>query len=146
MSFSLCKQLLIEYSISWSYVACYSQLWFDAMGSSRCKYTLLVLLAFLGLAVPAVLSQTTITGQNPAVSSLTNGYIYPERALEGTESLYFGLMMSFGGTLKSSGVIPGVQVALDFINNNKTRSGVLKNYTLHFILYDSQVSKIIVAM
>lgn len=111
------------------------------MGFNRCKCTVLVanLLAFLGLAVmPAVLAQTTFTSQNPAAHSLTNGYIYPEKALEGTESLYFGLMMSFGGTLKSSGVIPGVQVALDLINN-KTRSGVLENYTLRFILYDSQV-------
>ena len=112
------------------------------MGFSRCTLFVIIL---LGLAmVPAVLAQTTFTSQNPAVSSLTNGYVYPEKALEGTESLYFGLMMSFGGTLKSSGVIPGVQVALDFINNNKTRSGVLENYTLRFILYDSQVIKLIV--
>ncbi len=60
----------------------------------------------------------------------------PSESESNTTHLYFGLMMSFGGTLKSSGVIPGVQIALDLVNNNQT---VLKGYTLHYILYDSQV-------
>ena len=52
-----------------------------------------------------------------------------------SQPLYFGLMMSFGGSLKSSGVVPGVQVALDIINN----MSLLGEHTLHYILYDSQV-------
>ena len=50
--------------------------------------------------------------------------------------LYFGLMMSFGGDVKSSGAIPGVQVALDAINN---QPDLLPGYTLHYTLTDSQV-------
>lgn len=56
-----------------------------------------------------------------------------------SQPLYFGLMMSFGGIQNSSGVVPGVQVALDIINN-KSRSDILRDYSLHYVLYDSQVS------
>lgn len=57
-------------------------------------------------------------------------------AAGGPRSLYFALMMSFGGEYKSSGAIPGVQVALDKINNDST---LLPGYKLHYTLTDSQV-------
>ena len=82
----------------------------------------------------------------PCTSQLTqqspNGYIYPppDSTPPNTQPLFFGLVMSFGGILKSSGVIPGVQVALDLVNNKSgVGSSLLKGYTLHYQLYDSQV-------
>ena len=54
----------------------------------------------------------------------------------GIKSLYFALMMSFGGDFRSSGAIPGVQVALDQINSDPT---LLPGYQLHYTLTDSQV-------
>ena len=51
--------------------------------------------------------------------------------------LVFGLIMSFGGNIDSSGVVPGVRVALDQINNE---SSLLPGYTLHYALSDSQVA------
>ena len=64
--------------------------------------------------------------------------VYPGRDANnnGTVPLYFGLMMSFGGDYTSSGGVPGVQVALDQINDDPT---MLPGYTLHYILTDSQV-------
>ena len=52
------------------------------------------------------------------------------------KSLHFALMMSFGGDYRSSGTIPGVQVALDQINSDPT---LLPGYQLHYTLTDSQV-------
>ena len=54
----------------------------------------------------------------------------------GIKSLYFALMMSFGGDFRTSGAIPGVQVALDQINSDPT---LLPGYQLHYTLTDSQV-------
>ena len=51
--------------------------------------------------------------------------------------LVFGLIMSFGGNIDSSGAVPGVRVALDRINND---TGLLPGYTLHYALSDSRVS------
>ena len=74
-----------------------------------------------------------------SVAAQSQFSIYPELNMSSElEPLFFGLMMSFGGTFKSSGVIPGVQMALDLVND-KTRSEVLMDHTLHYILYDSQV-------
>ena len=64
-------------------------------------------------------------------------YTYPEQALPGTTSLYFGLMQSFGGTYNGSGSIPGVELALDNINNDQE---LLPGYTLRYVLRDSFVS------
>ena len=70
--------------------------------------------------------------------------VYPsndpsEEALVGIKSLYFALMMSFGGDFRSSGAVPGVQVALDQINSDPT---LLPGYQLHYTLTDSQVCAI----
>ena len=58
-------------------------------------------------------------------------------AANGTCPLYFALLMSFGGEYDSSGVIPGVQLALDQINNDPT---MLPGYSLHYTLKDATVS------
>lgn len=64
-------------------------------------------------------------------------YTYPASPVPNTKSLYFGLLQSFGGEYNGSGSIPGVQLALDNINNDQV---LLPGYTLHYILRDSQVS------
>ena len=64
--------------------------------------------------------------------------VYPASAAEGTSTLTFALMLSFGGDYKSSGAIPGVKLALDQINDNPD---ILPGYTLQYTLTDSQVSK-----
>ena len=67
-----------------------------------------------------------------------NQFYPPLRRNEGQlpKPLVFGLIMSFGGNIDSSGVVPGVRVALDQINNE---SSLLPGYTLHYALSDSQV-------
>ena len=50
--------------------------------------------------------------------------------------LYIAIMFSFGGVFVSSGVIPGVQLAIDQMNNN---ASFLPGYKLHVLLQDSQV-------
>ena len=54
-------------------------------------------------------------------------------------SLYFALVLSFGSevTYKSIGALPGVQIALDYINSQPS---ILPGYTLHYTLTDSQVA------
>ena len=64
-------------------------------------------------------------------------YTYPNESLPGTTPLYFGLLQSFGGPLNSSGSIPGVELALDRINEEQD---LLPGYTLHYVLRDSHVS------
>ena len=53
-----------------------------------------------------------------------------------TEPLFFALILSFGGGFNSSHMIPGVQLALDRINQDPQ---MLPGYTLHYTLTDSQV-------
>ena len=54
--------------------------------------------------------------------------------------LYFAMVLSFGGEFTSIGALPGVQIALDYINNEPS---ILPGYTLHYTLTDSQVFNII---
>ena len=51
--------------------------------------------------------------------------------------LFLVFLISFGGIYKSNGGLPGVQIALDEINNS---SDILPQYTLHYTLHDSNVS------
>ena len=58
-------------------------------------------------------------------------------AENGTCPLYIALMMSFGGDFDSRGVIPGIQIAIDQINNDPT---MLPGYSLHYILKKTEVN------
>ena len=60
----------------------------------------------------------------------------PTAGGNGTCPLYIALMMSFGGDFESSGVIPGVQLAINQINSDPS---ILPGYTLHYTLLDTQV-------
>ena len=55
----------------------------------------------------------------------------------GTCPLYIALMMAFDGDFITSGVIPGIQVAIDEINNDPS---VLPGYTMHYTLMPTRVS------
>ena len=60
----------------------------------------------------------------------------PDVSSDGTCPLFFGLMYSSGGLYQSSGCIPGIQIALDEINQD---SSIIPGYSLHYTLKDSQV-------
>ena len=78
--------------------------------------------------------------QTARASSLTPWpylQVYPPvNESDGRTPLYFALMLSFGGQLTSIGALPGVQIALDYINS---QSDILPGYSLHYTLTDSQV-------
>ena len=66
--------------------------------------------------------------------------IYPPvNETDSRTPLYFALMLSFGGDYTSIGALPGVQIALDYINSEPS---ILPGYTLHYTLTDSQVKQI----
>ena len=68
---------------------------------------------------------------------INNNTFYPPlNESGGLRPLVFGLIMSFGGNIDSSGAVPGVRVALDRINSD---SSLLPGYSLHYALSDSQV-------
>ncbi|CAI8012114.1 Gamma-aminobutyric acid type B receptor subunit 1 [Geodia barretti] len=52
--------------------------------------------------------------------------------------IYFALMLSFGGDYVSIGALPGVQIALDYINSEPS---ILPGYSLHYTLTDSQCNR-----
>ena len=60
----------------------------------------------------------------------------PVNESDGRTPLYFALMLSFGGQFTSVGALPGVQIALDYINS---QPDILPGYSLHYTLTDSQV-------
>ena len=65
-----------------------------------------------------------------------DGFCDPSNSTNGTCPLFFGFLISFGGTYTSSGGIPGVQIALREINENPD---ILPGYTLHYTLKNSDV-------
>ena len=101
------------------------------------RFAVFVLLASLAISYAQSANENT----NQALS-WTWPYlqVYPPVSANGTaggpKAIFFALMMSFGGNFKSSGTIPGVQSALDRINNDPT---LLPGYKLHYTLTDSQV-------
>ena len=50
--------------------------------------------------------------------------------------LYIATTLSFTGGYVSIGALPGVQIALDYINSNRS---LLPGYTLHYTFDDDQV-------
>ena len=110
----------------------------DQRHVSRCSFTFFVF-ATLAAVVPAQTdNESLVPSPSPWPYYLQ---VYPGtnpsgETSVGIKSLYFALMMSFGGDFRSSGTIPGVQVALDQINSDPT---LLPGYQLHYTLTDSQV-------
>ena len=107
----------------------------------RCWFTFFVLVfATLATVVPAQTDNESLVDFSPSPWPYYL-QVYPDadpsgETSVGIKSLYFALMMSFGGDYRSSGTIPGVQAALDQINSDPT---LLSGYQLHYTLTDSQV-------
>ena len=83
----------------------------------------------------AVVSSVSFALENRAGPYLQ---IYPAvDETDGRTPLYFALVLSFGGGYKSIGALPGIQIALDYINSEPS---ILPGYSLHYTLTDSQVA------
>ena len=98
--------------------------------------TLLVVLISLSYSGPIQLDRVEIDRIDQVIR---NNEFYPplNATIDSSKrALVFGLIMSFGGQIDSSGTIAGVRVALDRINN---KSDLLPGYSLHYALSDSQV-------
>ena len=76
----------------------------------------------------------------PLLLSLSSSQIvevYPPVTNGSTNDLFIGVIQSLGGSaFDGSGVVPGIRVAIDLINNS---TNILNGYTLHYVLGDSQV-------
>ncbi|CAI8020636.1 Gamma-aminobutyric acid type B receptor subunit 1 [Geodia barretti] len=66
--------------------------------------------------------------------------IYPPvNDTDGRTPLYIAVVLSFGGSsYKSVGALPGIQIALDYINSEPS---ILPGYSLHYTLTDSQCDR-----
>ena len=73
----------------------------------------------------------------PTNISIDQSSCEPDLSLNKTCPLFIQLIMAFGGSYVSSGVVPGIQIALDHINASPD---ILPGYTLHYTLQDSNVS------
>ena len=108
------------------------------------RFVTLIVLAFQPVLATAVLAQPSANVNNSSQTSwpyylqVYPGHDPSEEAavVPPLKSLYFALMMSFGGDFKTARAIPGVQAALDQINRDPT---LLPGYQLHYTLIDSQV-------
>ena len=106
---------------------------------SCCAFVIHIVLATLAAVVPAQTDNESLVPSPPSRPYYLQVYPDADPSREtsvGIKSLYFALMMSFGGDFRTSGTIPGVQVALDQINSDPT---LLPGYRLHYTLTDSQV-------
>ena len=116
------------------------------------KITILRKCAVLGITqLCLVIALIRIPAESLAAENQFEVYkqIYPDinttqdatncsRSRSGNETcpLYIALMMAFDGDYITSGVIPGVQLALDQINSNPD---ILPGYTLHYTLLPTRV-------
>lgn len=66
----------------------------------------------------------------------------PLNSSDSRTPLYFSLIQSFSGQYISAYSLPGLQMALDFINEDET---LLPGYSLHFIFTDAPVSRTILS-
>ena len=60
----------------------------------------------------------------------------PHNETDNRTSLYLAVVLSLGGAYTSIAALPGVQIALDYINSHPS---ILPGYTLHYLLTDSEV-------
>ena len=87
-----------------------------------------------------VLGQGLYITEGIGAGGTVSNQIYPSipsHVDDNTTHIYIGLIVSFGGGLNSSANILGVRDAVDRINKD---TSILENYTLHYVLSDSQVS------
>ena len=90
---------------------------------------------FFTISVVAVLPQATL-----ASSSIPWPYLQIYPPVNETDSrtpLFFAVVLSFNGLFRSITALPGVQIALDYINSHPS---ILPGYTLHYTLTYSEVS------
>ena len=91
-------------------------------------------ITLLVLAIAASIFGDTTAG--------TRSYQYlqeypPVDEADGRIPLHFALVLSFGGEYVSIGALPGIQIALDYINNEPS---ILPGYSLHYTLVYSEVN------
>ena len=88
----------------------------------------------------AIVAVVTVLHSTYASPSASWPYlqIYPAvNESDARTPLHFALELSFQGEFVSIGALPGVQIALDYINSNPD---ILPGYTLHYTLTDSKVA------
>lgn len=89
---------------------------------------------FIYAIVVAVVPPATL-----ATSSSRWPYIQiypPVNESDSRTPLHFAVALTFGGAYTSIAALPGVQIALDYINNHPS---ILPGYTLHYTLTYSEV-------
>ena len=97
----------------------------------------------LQTSMAVLLLIVTLVWTLPLLEPISGSYqpVYPPEDDNDNDTrvdLYLALTMSFGfgGAFNSSGTVPGIQIAIDLINN---QPNLLPGYKLHYTLMDSQV-------
>ena len=67
----------------------------------------------------------------------------PVNKTDGRIPLHFATVLSFGGEYVSVGALPGVQIALDYINSE---TSILPGYSLHYSLAYSEVQLVVASL
>ena len=91
-------------------------------------------LLFITLVVAVLLQATIATSSNPWPYI----QIYPpdNDTADDRTPLYIAAVLTFGGAYTSIAALPGVQIALDYINSHPS---ILPGYSLHYMLTYSEV-------